>query len=203
MPGLLESGFLLRDSQRVQRESFAFIHRNLERSDVGFHPEKGLFCQQGGPPIQIHFSQTIYRRFGGEWREANGEKMIRTFQEEPVKFILHSFRLNQFPLSLRRFWAENYQPYQASVFVAGRRLEGGAGTRHDFDLVVPGRYRWLPDSGTPPLRVGKELVAPGAVVSLERGPNRAQTLEDGTSGLLVLALAEPPGSAPQKFYKAY
>jgi hypothetical protein len=202
-PALLESGALLQDSQRVQRESFAFIHRNLERSDVGFHPEKGLFCQQGGPPIQIHFSQTIYRRFGGEWSEANGEKMMRTFRDEPVKFILQSFRLNQFPVALRRFWAENYQPYQASVFVAGRRLEGGAGTRHDFDLLVPGRYRWLPDAGAPPLRVGDELVEPGAVVSLERGPNRAQTLEDGTSGLLVLALAQPPGTAPQKFYKAY
>jgi hypothetical protein len=131
-PGIVHSGLMLSDSQQVQRESYEFVHRNLSREDAGFHPEKGLFCQTGGPPIQIHFSQTIYRRFGGTWREANSEKMMATFREEPVTFLLQSFRLSQFPDELRRFWSENYQPYRASVFLAGRYLEGRSGATDEF-----------------------------------------------------------------------
>ena len=62
---------------------------------------------------------------------------------------MQSFRLNQFPLELRRFWAANYQPYRASVFVAGRHLEGQRGAETSFELIVPGRYRWIPFESSP------------------------------------------------------
>jgi hypothetical protein len=203
LPALAQAGFLLVDTQAVQRETFAFVHRNLERTDAGFHPESGLFCQLGGPPIQTHFSQTIYRRFAGRSREANTAKMIGTFREEPVKFIVQSFRLNQFPLELRRFWAENYQPYRASVFLAGRKLAGGPGERVDFELIVTGRYRWLPFEEPRAIRIDGERMAPADTLELAAGSHAAHFGEGAGAGILVLAVQDPPGPAPLAFYKDY
>ena len=62
--------------------------------------------------------------------------MLETFRSQPVKFLVQSFRLNQFPAPLRRFWAENYQPYRGSIFVLGRRLEGASGEEHGFELII-------------------------------------------------------------------
>jgi len=50
--------------------------------------------------------------------------MEQRFRGEPIKFLVQSFRLNQFPLELRRFWPRTTS-LPRSVFVAGRRLEGG------------------------------------------------------------------------------
>ena len=191
------------DSQAVQRESLAFIHRNFAGDQAGFHPESALFCRPGPPAIPSHFSETIYRRFAGSEREANTEQMIRTFERAPIQFILQSFRLNQFPVELRRFWSEHYQPYNASVFVAGRRLEGAAGTTRAFGLIVPGLYRWLPFEGFQSVRIDGRLVAAGNVVSLEPTSHTADFVEDVPGGILVLALRDPPSRAPRSFYKIY
>jgi hypothetical protein len=114
---------------------------------------------------------------------------------------VHSFRLNQFPVELRRFWAENYQPYQASVFVAGRRLAGPRGGEAAFELVVPGRYRWIPRGGPHPLALGERTLRAGEVVELAAGPHVARFVEDVPDGMLVLAVGEPPGPAPLPFYE--
>jgi hypothetical protein len=201
VPGAMQLGFLLSDGQAVQRESLGFVHRNFERSAAGFHPESALFCQAGPPPLGIHLSQHIYRRFVGSAREPSTQQMLRTFRETPIQFILQSFRLNQFPAELRRFWAENYQPYRASVFVAGRHLQGRKGASTTFELIVPGRYRWLPFRGPQPVAIDDRLVAPGEVVTLDRGQYAARFVEDVPGGMLVLALDEPPGRAPLEFYR--
>jgi hypothetical protein len=204
VPALAKAGLLLSDSQEVQRETFRFVRHNLDPTDAGFHPESGLFCQVGGPGIRTHFSQTIYKRFGRDEksRANNTDRMMRTFREQPVKFIVQSFRLNQFPVELRRFWAENYQPYRASVFLAGRQLEGEPGAPAAFELVVAGRYRWLPFQEPNLLRIDDETVQPGAVVELSAGPHQA-TFHRKSAGLLVLAVDDPPGRAPLAFYKSY
>jgi hypothetical protein len=201
VPGVLETGFMLRDSQAVQRESLAFVHRNFARSDAGFHPESGLFCQDAPQPIGTHFSQHIQRRFAGPGRERNAAAMERTFRETPIKFIVQSFRLNQFPLELRRFWAENYQPYRAAVFVAGRRLGGARGERHDFELLVAGRYRWLPFAGPRSVEVDGRRIPAGGVLALGSGAHVARFVEEVPGGMLVLAVDEPPGDAPRSFYE--
>ena len=144
VPGAVKAAQLLADTQGVQRESLAFIRRNFAPGDAGFHPERALFCGPTASPLPLYFSQTIFRDFVGPQAEANLAHMEQRFRGEPIKFLVQSFRLNQFPLELRRFWAENYQPYRASVFVAGRRLEGARGATSPFELIVPGRYRWLP-----------------------------------------------------------
>lgn len=203
LPALWQLNAMRIDSQAVQRESLAFIHRNFAATEAGFHPESALFCRPGPPAIPSHFSETIYRRFAGSEREANTEQMIRTFESKPIRFILQSFRLNQFPVELRRFWSEHYQPYNASVFVAGRRLEGAAGTTRTFGLIVPGLYRWLPFEGFQSVRIDDRLVAAGDVVSLEPTSHTADFVEDVSGGVLVLALRDPPSPAPRSFYKFY
>jgi len=200
VPGAMQMAFLLSDSQAVQRESLGFVHRNFGRGDAGFHPESGLFCQAGQQPIPTYFSQHIYKRFAGASRERNAERLMRTFREIPVRFIVQSFRLNQFPLELKRFWAANYQRYRASVFVAGRHLEGQQGAETSFELIVPGRYRWIPFEGPQPVAIDGQLVAPGDVVTLDRGEYAAHFVENVSGGMLVLAVDEPPGRAPLTFY---
>jgi hypothetical protein len=203
IPGALKATSLLADTQAVQRDSLAFIRRNFAPSDAGFHPERALFCSPAEAPLPLYFSQTIFRDFVGPEKEANLAHMEQRFRGEPIKFLVQSFRLNQFPLELRRFWAENYQPYRASVFVAGRRLEGGSGASSDFELIVPGRYRWLPANAPRPVRIDQTILGAGDVLALAPGPHTAGFLEDATGGMLVLDLPEPPGPAPLPFYKVY
>ena len=120
-----------------------------------------------------------------------------------MHYLVDSFRLSQFPPELRAFWAENYQPYRASVFVAGRRLRGAGGADAPFELIVPGRYRWIPVGAPAAIRVGERRVEPGEVVELDAGAHRARFEQDVPDGVLVLALAEPPRDAPRPFYQAY
>lgn len=201
LPGALQLVYQLSDGQRVQRESLGFVHRNFDRSVVGFHPESGLFCQAGAQPLPTFFSQHIYRRFAGAGRERHTAELMATFRDTPVEFLVQSFRLNQFPVELRRFWAAHYQPYRASVFVAGQHLEGARGERAELDLLVPGRYRWLPFAGPQALAIEDRLVGAGEVVELGRGVHVARFVEDVPGGMLVLALEEPPGEAPLPFYR--
>jgi hypothetical protein len=201
IPGALHLIQQLWDGQAVQRESLAFVHRNFDRRAAGFHPESGLFCQEGVQPLPTFFSQHIHHRFAGPNRERHTRNLIDRFRQTPVQFLVQSFRLNQFPVEVRRFWSENYQPYRASVFVAGRRLHGSKGERADFELVVPGRYRWLPFRDAQPLGIEDRLVAPGEIVTLGSGAHSARFIEDVPDGLLVLALDEAPGPAPRPFYR--
>jgi hypothetical protein len=193
----------LEDTQFVQRESLDFIHRNFDTTDAGFQPESALFCRGEGQPIRHFFSSTIYEKFGTPGSEENREKLIGQFRDEPVLFLVQSFRLNQFPLEVRRFWSENYQPYRASVFVAGRHLEGGAGEHSEFELLAEGDYRWLPLRGPQPIELDGQQVPAGAVIRLAGGDHVARFSEAVPGGMLVLAVAEPPGQAPLSFYKAY
>ncbi len=203
LPALLEMGLRLRDTQAVQRASLGFIHRNFDRAAVGFHPERALFCQDGSQPYFTWFSQQIHWRYGGDpdVRDHFARWLIDTFHEDQVPFILQSFRLNQFPPEVTGFWEANYQPYRDSVFVAGRRLAGRRGERSEFELVVQGPYRWLPRGTPASLVIDGRVVEPGQVVAFDRGPHAATFLDDVPAGMLVLALAEPPGEAPRRFYR--
>ncbi|HEY5658043.1 MAG TPA: hypothetical protein VIY27_09660 [Myxococcota bacterium] len=202
LPAALQAPALLLDTQAVQRESLTFVHRNFSPSQAGFQPERALFCG-ASQPFGGWMSFNIYEHFGGEQREANTRSLLARFREEPLHYLVQSFRLNQFPVELRRFWADNYQPYRASVFVAGRRLAGARGEARTFDIVVPGLYRWLPVGNPLPVRIDGRVIEAAATLALGRGEHEASFLEDTSSGLLVLALNDPPGPAPLAFYKTY
>ena len=201
-PGILEMAAMLGDTQKVQRDSFDFIDSNFQVSDAGFHPESALFCRGDAQPIQHYFSGDIYRRFGTPGSEPNRERLIQQFRDERIAFIVESFRLNQFPVEVRRFWADNYQPYRASVFVAGRQLEGRSGSSSVFELVAPGEYRWLPISGPQPITLDGQSLGAGEIIYLASGEHVADFHEDVPGGILVLALEQPPGLAPLAFYTA-
>ena len=66
---------------------------------------------------------------------------------------------------------------------------------------MPGAYRWLPRGAPASLAIDGRVVEPGQVVSFERGTHAATLLDDVSGGMLVLALAEPPGEAPRRFYR--
>jgi hypothetical protein len=202
-PGLTEMVAMLEDTQRVQRDSLEFVHRNFRREETGFNPESALFCRGEGQPLGHYFSSRIYRNFGVPGTESNRARLIQGFRDAQIAFLVESFRLNQFPVEIRRFWAENYQPYRASVFVAGRQLSGRAGTESTFELIAPGAYRWLPRTGPHTVVVDGQSLDPGGVVRLDPGEHVAAFAEDVPGGMLVLALAEPPGEAQQSFYKTY
>jgi hypothetical protein len=201
-PGILEMFAMLDDTQKVQRDSFDFIRENFQASDAGFQPESALFCRGDGQPLQHFFSADIYRKFGTPGSEPNQERLIQQFRAERIAFIVESFRLNQFPVEIRRFWADNYQPYRASVFVAGRRLGGRSGSSSAFELVAPGAYRWLPTGSPQSITLDGQSLAAGEVVHLASGEHVADFPEDVPAGILVLALEEPPGLAPLAFYTA-
>jgi MFS family permease len=201
-PGALEMFMMLDDTQKVQRESFDFINSNFQASDAGFQPESALFCRGDGQPLQHYFSADIYRRFGTPDSEPNRARLIQQFRDESIVFIVESFRLNQFPVEIRRFWAENYQPYRASVFVAGRRLEGLSGSSSVFELVAPGEYRWSPITGPQPITLDGQSLGAGEITYLASGEHVVDFPVDVPGGILMLALEQPPGLAPLAFYTA-
>lgn len=200
IPGVLQSLTLLEDTQQVQRESLRFVDRNFRPEDPGFHPESGVFC--GVQPMGTWLSQSIYKHLG-PGAEDNIPRVIERFERAEIHYLVQSFRLNQFPLPIRRFFAEHYQPYRASVFVAGRQLAGTPGETQEFDLLIPGVYRWLPFEGPHKVRIDGHELLPGATLALDTSPHRAQFDEPVPGGALVLALREPPGLAPLPFYKTY
>jgi hypothetical protein len=191
------------DTQSTQRESLDFVHDNFGPADAGFQPERSPFCRREADPIRVYFSQVIFRHFAGDRREIRTRRLLEEIRSRPVKFVLQSFRLNQFPAEIRRFLSDNYQPYRASVFVAGRRLAGSEGDRSEFELIVPGRYRWLPFTGPQKVRIGPRTLSPGEVAEFDVGHYTADFVEDVPGGLLVLALNDPPAKAPLSFYKSY
>ncbi len=194
---------MLRDTQQTQRESLAFVHRNFARSDSGFLPESALYCQTPERRLPTFFSQDLYRQFGGATRARYAADLIDRFRRAPVKYLVHSFRLQQFPAELRSFFTDNYQPYFGSVSVAGRRLEGKRGESRSFELLVPGSYRWIPFGRPAPLDLDGRTLAAGDILALEPGPHEARFPEDTTAGLLVMSLSDPPAQAPLAFYKRY
>lgn len=202
IPGALALIRQLEDTQAVQRDSIDFVHRNFEPSQAGFHPESALFCGAESP-LGSWFSYTIYRHFAGPRRDTEIARFQKTFRSEPVPYLIESFRLRQFPDELQSFWATNYQPYRASVFVAGRRLAGAAGAAQPFELIVPGRYRWVPIGKPAPITVDELRLAPGQIAEFGAGEHRARFDEEVPDGVLLLALGEPPRDAPRPFYKSY
>ncbi len=202
LPAIAAQGLLLRDTQAVQRESLAFVHRNFAPTHEGFQPEGAVFC--GSPqPLGVWLSQTLYRRFEGPYREHQIAWLKEHFRVRPVHYLVESFRLNQFPLELRRFFAEHYQPYRDSVFVAGRRIRAESGEAQALDLIVAGPYRWLPRDLDASLEVDGVSLAPGAIADLSAGTHVARLEGGAGEGLLVLSLRDAPSRSPISFYPSY
>jgi hypothetical protein len=205
LPGLAQMGVMLEDSQRVQRESLAFTHRNFERVDGGFHPEGALFCRDEPHRFPNYFSRAINASFGpASLCESCTWDFINRFEGEQVKFLLESFRLHQFPPLVRSFWLDHYVPYHGSVLVAGRRFGGGQARESlEFSLVVDGEYLWLPALGEGEIAIDGVSLARGGRIRLARGLHTASFAGPAPEGLLVLAMSEAPGRGLEPFYRQY
>ena len=57
---------------------------------------------------------------------------------------------------------------------------------------------WVPGE---PVRAIRSFTSAGDVVTLDRGKVSVDFVEDVPAGMLVLALDEPPGRAPLRFYR--
>ena len=202
VPAVRAAALLLDDAQEPQRLALEFVRRNFRPTDRGFQPESALLCRAEPQPFPTYFSQDIAWEF---YRPDSGPRIaefLREFRTRPVAFLVGSFRLEQFPPDVRRFWDEHYVSYRDNVFVPGREVVGGAGSVVPFDVLVAGPYRWLPAvaEGASCLSVDGRALAPGHVVLLRAGAHEV-ALSCAAHGWLALAVRDAPGGEnPRPFY---
>jgi hypothetical protein len=194
---------LLQDTQRSQRDSLAFIERNFDAGQEGFHPERALFCRDTADPFPIFLQGPGLRRYWGPERERLSQELIGEFRRRPVVFMLDSFRLDWFPPEIQDFWDSNYQLYYESVWVPRLKLDGLRGSRESLHVLVPGDYRWQGGDGRPDLRLAGRRLAKGDIIDLPAGDHDVEFLRDIEAGSLILDLAEPPREMEGSFYKLF
>jgi hypothetical protein len=194
---------LLQDTQRVQRESLAFIDRNFTPDQEGFHPERALFCRDAADPFPTFLERPAMRRYWGPEGEPLAQEFIGEFRQRPVVFLLDSFRLSWFPPEIQDFWDSNYELYYESVWIPRLTIGGPRGSRRSLEVIVPGAYKWQHGDGRPDLRLASRLIAKGDTVELQPGGHDIELLRDIEDGSLVLVLAEPPREPTSPFQKRF
>ncbi len=201
LPALQQAADLLRDTQSVQRSSLAFVERNFGAGEEGFQPEGAIFCRAGERPLPVFYSQLLFNLFGsGEQRaEDSTGWLLAHFNQRQVRFLVQSWRFEQFPAAVREFWSEHYLPYRDAVWVAGRSFDGSQ-RAPVFDLIVDGEYRWVPLAGPLSIRIDGQVLEPGQRTRLAAGRHRANLGDRPGPGVLVLAIADPPGDEGRRFY---
>jgi len=185
------------DSVWRQERAVAFVDRNFAPGVRGFHPEKALFHRRDPNPFPTYFYRQIRAIFTGANGRANAETFIGEFRKRNVAFMVDSHRLRMFPPLVQEFWAQHYIHYADSVYVAGRALQGEAGTKLSFEVIAPGDYTLILPDDHPPARIaiGGNTVEPGKTVSLPAGVIEIELLEPVGMGLFTLKLEEPPNPA--------
>jgi hypothetical protein len=188
---------MFEDTQAVQRDTFAFIDRNFDRTARGFHADGGLFCRRDPQPFPVYLHEHVMRTFGGPDGGRQADLLVAEFRARPVTFMIEDFLLNPFPAKVKRFWATHYVPYYGAASVPGRRLRGAAGTQVELDIIVAGDYRW---SGPGGISIDGIRLQPGATIPLSAGAHVTMLMEDTPGGVLALALPEPPRPSRAPFH---
>jgi len=187
------------DTQAIQRESLAFVDRNFAPGDRGFQAEGALFCRVDPRPFPVLFSEGILRRFFGAQAPAEISAFIAQFRSRPVKFMIGSHVLNQFPDDVRRFWNSNYVRYHSQVYVPGHPISVTSSGPAAFETIVTGHYCWLPGDGRSQIAIDGRVVAAGERLALRAGPHLVSA-PASTHGTLVLALGEGSNPGREPFY---
>lgn len=194
----------LDDTQAIQRNTLAFIARNLPPDARGYQTRKELTCRPDPAPFPTIFMEHIVRNFNGERRDENIATVMREIRERPVTFMVENQWLHLFPAELSRFWSERFVPYFGALWVHGRWVTGNNAENADFEVLRSGRYRWIAedDAAGAQLVIDGELVlSPGEECSLEAGVHRLEVLDGVGRGLFVLSLPEPPsGDSKRPFF---
>lgn len=189
---------LSRDGQTVQRESLTFVESNFPPSVEGFHDTRALFCRDGANPFPTYFSFLIPSRFDESDGRPRAQEFIDEFRRRPVAFIVQTFRIEDFPPKVRRFWAEHYVPYRAAVLVPGVDLTKEAVV--EFEVIVPGEYTLHADDSDTLLEVDGEPLKPGNRLYLDEGRYTVRQIRGKGRILFTLALPSPPGPTTHLFY---
>ncbi|MGH7856847.1 MAG: hypothetical protein ACREQY_05905, partial [Candidatus Binatia bacterium] len=199
--GLVFGGGLLRDSQRVQRESLRFLQRNFPKGQEGFHLDRAPFCRHETDPLPDYISERIVREFSGPARAANVERFLARFRARGVYFLLDSYRLAAFPREIQRFWIDHFVPYFQSVWVPGFLLDPSAGIFGRVEVLVAGSYR-LEAAPPPrgPIRLDGNELGLGQAIMLEPGWHQIDLSGLTAPARLVWDLKEPAADPRRPFY---
>lgn len=193
----------LRDGQEVQRETLEFVSANFSPDLEGFQATRALFCRDRHDPLPTFFSQNIRFRFWGEGGPAAVEQLIVEFRQRPVGFLIQSFRLQQFPESMRRFWDEHYVPYSGAVHLAGTSIDETDPVLLNFEVLVPGAYAFYSSDSGASIRIGTTRLGAGDTIRLERGFYTIDRSQTSGSALFALAIPEQPGPVGESFYQVF
>jgi len=158
-----------------------------------------LLCRKDPDPMPTLLGQHLVQRFTGPKARENTDAFIADMRARQLAFYIHTYRHASFPGPIKEFWDQHYVPYVASLWVAGRRIRGAAGTAVDMDVVVPGQYRWFTRYGAHVTVDDKEL-APGDTIDLGVGIHRLVLRGATGDGMLTYAIDRPPWPSFASFY---
>ena len=113
-------------------------------TSVGFHPESALFCG-ATPPLGSWFSYTIYRHFGGAAARGPGDALRRHLPGGARPLHAGLVPAGPVPAGAPAL-LERQLPALSRVGVRrrGAACAARAAATQPFELIVPGRYRWVP-----------------------------------------------------------
>lgn len=185
-----ESLEMLQDTQETQRATMRIANALVDRGFRGYSVEGALFCARDPDPIPTMFSQDIWRRFKDSPKAATD--FVSDLRARPLAFFIESYRLNQFPSSVRQFFRDHYVWYGSSVFVAGFELPPHMESR-TIDVLVDGSYQWVAQSGFAESTVTIDGIAvtPGQSISLTRGTHELKAMQSPAAGALILGEVQP------------
>lgn len=198
-------GFQSRDGQAVQRSTMQFLATNISPEFEGFHTTRALFCRDGPRPLPTYLGQNIAGAFQGDDSTEAAADLMAEFRDRPIAYLVHSFRMAEFPESVRQFWADHYVPYFSAVHLHGIRIANGDSEVIAFDALVSGYYTFLGESPGLAVRVNGEPLGSGERVWLEPGIQEIRLSEGGVSGLFVFWVPAEPrsGSGADTFYSRF
>ena len=190
------------DTQRVQRETLGYITAEFPRQTSGFSFDGALFCMKPPQRMPIYMGEQVYLRFAPERRTKEVTWFIEQLRSRPISFFIASFQLESFPQEIRAYLDSHYVSAFSRVAVAGRALRGIPDLGVDFEVIVPGRYQWRPDTPAAELLLDDKRLGPGESVDLVRGVYHLRFERPDAAGALLLAprSAPRPPASPQPFY---
>ena len=179
---------VLSGSQANQRDTMRWIRSSGLTAHRGYQVDAALICV-GDPDPLPGLSHRINRGMVSEFEFID---LIEEFRRRPIAYIVDADRKVGFPPNVEKFWAEHYRWYYGSVSVAGFSIQPKPGA-NTIDVIVPGRYRWIPNrkQNEVALQVAGSVIKAGSSAPLPVGTHEFVTQPPGSAGVLVLDLRVP------------
>ena len=200
LAGALSFAFTLHtDTQAIQRGSMLFIERNFPVEARGFQMESALACRRDPDPFPTFFAQQAINRWTGPGSAERIAAMEQEFRHRPVTFVI-KHRIFALPEQLDSFLSSHYVLYRREVMLPGRAINGARGETTEFEVFVPGRYRWWPSGSDSRVAIDGEPRTADAPFDLAAGVHSLTIVSAQAQGLVTLAVTEPPEPAGPTFY---